>query len=171
MTSSTGLAGGDEERRAMRAEVVEAALDGAANAAGDGFSEFLGWLDEAEEELNTVVGALRRADLIIRHASAAAEAIETNAPGTLAGWRRDEDETGQFTRRLDAVREHRRRLSGVPAGGWLTVPELASALDWNVKKTYRQLEHGRIPGARQPGGRGTEWLIPADAAHRYHAGA
>ena len=119
----------------MGAEVVEAALDGAANAAGDGFSEFLGWLVEAEEELNTATGALRRADLIIRHAGAAADAIETNFPGTLAGWRRGEDETGQFARRLDAVREHRRRLGGAPSGGWLTVPELASALDWNVKKT------------------------------------
>lgn len=49
----------------------------------------------------------------------------------------------------------------------LTVDELADAVGFTRKKTYRWLAAGRFPGVTQPGGPGTEYVISSNTPARF----
>ncbi len=67
------------------------------------------------------------------------------------------------------LQETSARLIPAPRAAYLSVRELADALDQSERTTRQLLNHGLIPGARRmdPLAGRSPWLIPHDAPAKY----
>lgn len=90
-------------------------------------------------------------------------------PGTDEDKRRASGELGDLARKLDWLDAERAGLEGKSQRrAPLTAADLTAELGkpWTRSKVYRWLSEGRFPGVTQPGGPGTQYLIPSDTAER-----
>jgi hypothetical protein len=138
-----------------------------AHADRDPFEFLLPYLDSAEEELAKATAALGWVNAVTRAASDALGHLGDSPEALLAR----ADLAGDVARRVERMRQKQDRLArgGAPPSR-MTADELADALGWPVQKVYRWLTEGRFPGVSQPGGKGTEYLIPADTPARLQNG-